>query len=133
VSSSSPPEVRFFIDRSLGAEIFATALREGGCVVLVHDDHFPADTPDPVWLAEAGRNGWVVVTKDKRIRFRPIEKAAFRAAGVRVFVFAQGSRRVPDLAKVFVDALPRIHRFIQNTNGPFIASVSMKGDIRLLT
>jgi hypothetical protein len=100
VSSSSPPEITFFIDRSLGAEIFATALRDAGCTVVVHDDRFPANTPDQIWLAEAGRNGWVVVTKDKRIRFRTIEKEAFRAAGVGVFVFAQGSRRVPDLAEV---------------------------------
>jgi len=54
----------FFIDRSLGRKYVAGALRTAGAKVEVHDDHFPQTTPDVEWLAEVGRRGWVVLSKD---------------------------------------------------------------------
>jgi hypothetical protein len=56
----------FFIDRSLGSGIVATALRGAGETVVIHDTVFDADTADVTWLAEAGKRGWVVLTKDAR-------------------------------------------------------------------
>ncbi|MEZ5614602.1 MAG: hypothetical protein R3E35_05245 [Rhodocyclaceae bacterium] len=58
----------FFIDRSLGRKQVAEAFREVGGTVEVHDNHFPQTTPDVDWLAEVGRRGWVVLSKDDRIR-----------------------------------------------------------------
>ena len=45
----------------------------------IHDDHFAPDTPDTVWLAEVGARGWVVLTKDSRIRRHPLELQALLA------------------------------------------------------
>jgi hypothetical protein len=57
--SKKPLElVAFFIDRSLGGKLIATALRDAGANVEVHDSHFKPDTPDVDWLTEVGKRGW---------------------------------------------------------------------------
>jgi hypothetical protein len=58
--------VTFFLDRSLGKEIVAQALRAAGADVEIHDDHFPPDAKDEDWLTEVGSLGWIVLTKDRR-------------------------------------------------------------------
>jgi PIN domain nuclease of toxin-antitoxin system len=64
----SPPEsLVFFVDRSLGRHVIPDALRASNAQVELHDTHFPEDAQDRVWLAEAGKRGWVVLTKDKRL------------------------------------------------------------------
>jgi uncharacterized protein with PIN domain len=90
-SGRKPPEPpTFFLDRSLGKKMVAEALRAAGAKVEVHDDHFAQDAQDEVWLTEVGSKGWVVLTKDQRIRFRVIEREALKAAGVRAFVLTAG-------------------------------------------
>ena len=77
----------FFVDRSLGKHDVPNALRAAGARVGVHDDHFPQDAPDEVWLPAVGRNGWAVLTSDDRIRYRQAEKSAATTAGVALFIF----------------------------------------------
>ncbi len=82
-SSSKPPSrYAFFIDRSLGSKIVANALRQAGAEVHIHDDYFPANARDEEWLRVVGQRGWVVLTKDKMIRYRGPELAALINAGV---------------------------------------------------
>jgi PIN like domain len=53
----------------------AGALRVAGAQIEVHDDHFPQDAPDELWLPEVGRRGWAVLTKDDRIRYLCLPKS----------------------------------------------------------
>jgi uncharacterized protein with PIN domain len=63
-----PPEpFTWFVDRALGRRL-AQELRAAGWKVEIHDDHFEQDAEDTLWLADVGRLGWVVLTKDKAIR-----------------------------------------------------------------
>jgi hypothetical protein len=50
-------------------------------MVEVHDDHFARDEEDRVWLQSVGEKGWVVLTKDQKLRYRPLEINALRARG----------------------------------------------------
>lgn len=59
-------------------------------------------------MAEAGRNGWTVLTRDKRIRHRQLEKIALRSAGVQAVVFTGGNVTMKDTAAILVRALPRL-------------------------
>ena len=80
-SGSKPPEALiFFIDRSLGKKIVAQALRDSGETVEIHDDHFLPDAKDEDWLVEVGSRGWIVLTKDDRIRYRVTERTAIMSA-----------------------------------------------------
>jgi hypothetical protein len=45
-----------------------------------------ADVRDRDWLPVAGRQGWVVLMRDKHVRSRPGERRALRENDVRAFV-----------------------------------------------
>ncbi len=74
--SLPPDEPTFLIDRSLGSRDVPEALRAAGALVEVHDDHFAQDAEDAVWLPAVGAQGWIVLTKDIRIRRHPLELSA---------------------------------------------------------
>lgn len=75
----------YFTDRDLGKK-FPEILRAAGLSVERHADHFQHDTPDEVWLREIGKKGWVAVTHDGRIRYKPNEKNAVVANNVALLV-----------------------------------------------
>ena len=109
-----------------------SALREIGETVEIHDDHFPPDAKDEVWLTEVGRRGWVVLTKDDRIRYRITERPAFASAKVKAFVLTSMQLQGSEMAEAFVIALPRIKRLIAKYPAPFLGRVSRTGRIALL-
>ena len=119
-----PDESVFFIDRSLGVEPIRSELIKCGLAVEIHDDHFARAEEDRVWLRAVGERGWVVLTKDQKLRYRPLEIAALRGSNARVFVLTAGNLRGTEIAAVFVKALPRIHRVLRSQPGPFLARVS---------
>jgi hypothetical protein len=133
-SLPSPPErLIFFIDRSLGRKVIPAALRAAGEEVRIHDEHFPQDAKDEVWLAQVGKSGWVALTKDKHIRYRASEIQALRAANVRAFVLtSRGDLTGAEVSQIFVKALPAIKRLCERMAPPFIALVDRTGDVRLV-
>jgi predicted nuclease of predicted toxin-antitoxin system len=112
-SVAKPPEgTVFFIDRSLGVEPIRTSLVDAGLGVEIHDDHFDRDADDRLWLRDVGARGWVILTKDQRLRYRPLELAALRASRASVFILVAGNLRGCEIAAVFVKALPRIYKIL---------------------
>lgn len=120
----------YFTDRDLGKQ-FGAILTSGGFTVERHADHFAHDTPDEVWLAEVGRRGWIALTHDGRIRYKPSERDAVIRHGVALLVIV-GKAPFPELAEAFVASLPRIERFLESHEPPFIAKVyrAPPGDTR---
>ena len=112
----------FFVDRSLGRTL-GEKLRAEGWKVELHDEHFAEDTPDDEWLVEVGAKGWVVLTKDKRIRKRAVEKQAVIEARVRIFTLPSGEMTGQEMANVYLANRARIGRFLKNNKPPFIAVV----------
>jgi hypothetical protein len=111
----------YFTDRDLGKR-FPEILRSSGLNVERHADHFAPDTPDAVWLEVVGGRGWIAITHDRRIRYKPNELAAVMRHGVALLVVV-GAAPFPDLAGAFVATLPRIERFLAEHQPPFIAKV----------
>jgi predicted nuclease of predicted toxin-antitoxin system len=124
--------VTFFIDRSLCQQQVAAALRARGANVEVHDDHFDQDAPDSEWLAAAGERGWVIISKDNRIRYRAAEVAAVTNAGAALFIFRGGNMRIVEIADALVAALSRMLRVVRKTRRPFIATVSKRGSVKII-
>jgi predicted nuclease of predicted toxin-antitoxin system len=110
-------------------EPIRTELINAGLVVEIHDDHFARDEEDRVWLQKVGERGWVVLTKDQRLRYRPLEIGALRASNARVFVLTAGNLRGTEIAAVFLAALPLICRILYSRPGPFVARVSQSGRV----
>jgi hypothetical protein len=111
----------YFTDRDLGKR-FGEILKAGGLTVERHADHFAPDTADEVWLAEVGKRGWIALTHDRRIRYKPNERDAVMRHGVALLVIV-GSAPFPELAQAFVATLPRIEQFLAANQAPFIAKV----------
>ncbi len=125
-----PPEsLVVFIDRSLGKKVVANALRNSGYTVEIHDDHFPPDAPDYVWLTEVSRRGWMVFTKDKRIKHRVAELHAVVSSGAMVFTLSGGSVKGGEMAQIFVNAMPKIVLYASENSGPFIVRVGRTGKL----
>jgi predicted nuclease of predicted toxin-antitoxin system len=130
--SKLPNPPVFFVDRSLGRHKFAGALREAGMHVEVHDDLFPGNAPDEMWLSAAGQNGWVVLTKDKNIRYHRREKEALVAHGVRAFVLTPKDVTADEMAEMCIRALPKISRALRKNKGAFVATIGRAGAVQVV-
>jgi hypothetical protein len=130
-SRKQPESLVFFIDRALGNKKIAEALRGAGASVRVHNEHFAPAERDDIWLPEIGRRGWVLLTKDSRIRYRTKEREALINARVRAFILISGNLSGPDMADILVKALPRIRRFVESHFPPFIAKIYKGGSVRM--
>ncbi|HEX7704823.1 MAG TPA: hypothetical protein VF701_00020 [Thermoanaerobaculia bacterium] len=132
-SATKPPEAAnvFFIDASMGRSIGARLKAEGFAVEL-HDDHFAQGTPDTEWLPIVGAKGWIVLTKDTRIRHRPSEKQALPGAGVRAFAFTSGSLSGSQMTDAIVKALPRMLKLLASHPHAFVARITATSDVAIL-
>jgi PIN like domain len=103
-----------------------------GARVICHHEIFPSLAPevnDAEWLLRAGHEGWVVLTKDKAIRYNPLERQAVLAAKVRCFMLMSGNADGYDMARALMIALPTMDRMVVEQAPPFIARVSALGKV----
>lgn len=119
--SGLPEPLVFFTDRDLG-KLFPSILSAAGLNVRRHADLFPHDCPDQTWLQRIAAEGWVAITHDGRIRYKPNEKKAVLEHGARLFVVI-GKAPFTQLADNFVATLSPIVDFIQTHPAPWIAKV----------
>ena len=87
-----------------------------------HVDHFAPDCADEAWLREVAARNWVAVTHDARIRYKPNELSAVMSHGVSLLVVV-GHAQYADLAASFALTAPRIFRFLDDHDPPFIGKV----------
>ncbi len=123
----------FFIDHCLGTEKVAQRLRrEGVDARVLVDEGFSADAEDVDWLPVVANKGWAILTKDKRIRRRAIEREAINESRAGAFILTASGLGGDAIADAFVRALPRMIR-IWNTRGrPFVAMVSAQGAVTVI-
>lgn len=76
--------------------------------------------------------GWVLITKDKNIRKRPLELQALQSSGVKAFVLTSGNLSGEAQALLFKDALPKMIRLIRREEPPFVARVTADSDVELI-
>jgi PIN like domain len=119
----------FFLDRSLGGRLVSEALCAQGETVEAHDAHFPKDASDVEWLGAVGHNGWVVLSKDDRIRLNEVERNALTEAGVAAFFLGRSDLAGPKMASAIVAALPAMKRALRRFHVPFIARISVDGNV----
>ena len=132
-SSPSPPEqIVFFTDENLGRHTVPEALRLAGEQVIAFYERFSSGTRDQVWLPEVGRNRWILLTKDSRIRYRRNEMQALLSSKMQSFVLVSSNLPGAEIAQIFVKVLPRMKRLCQRQRPPFIAHVHKDGTVALM-
>jgi hypothetical protein len=111
----------YFTDRDLGKG-FPEILKSAGLTVERHTDHFAHDAPDEKWLETVGKRGWIALTHDRRIRYKPNERDAVMRHGVALLVIV-GAAPFPDLARAFITSVAAVEHFLHRHKPPFIAKV----------
>ena len=121
-----------FFDRSIPRGV-ANALKEVRGDVAWLEDLFPHDAKDEDWLREAGSQGWLVLTRDRKIRTRPGERRAFMTNNVGGFcLMPKGNLTRWELLKLLATTLDEMERLFASTLRPFLYGVNSSGQIRRL-
>lgn len=105
------------------------ALRSAGYNVIAHDQLFTQDTADEVWLAEAGRQGWIVITADRRIRYRRDERDIFKAHGVRAVFLTSGNMTGPQTAGLLVRCAAKMQEVVGAATPPAAFTLTKDGHL----
>lgn len=100
--------------------------------VEVHEQHFAPDAADADWMRAATERGWLILTKDKRVRRRPGELQTIRDAGAAAFILTAGDLPGSDQAAAFLGARTRIEQLARNYSRPLIATISAAGIVTLI-
>lgn len=126
----SDDTIRFFFDESL--------LGVGKAIAMVRPDSVYAGHPrckidkgvlDIEWLPVAAREDWVVILRDKRIRYRPTERKMVANLDLRLFILTKsGNLGNWEQLKLLVRYWNRMEKVIQeHPNGPWIYTVNNAG------
>ena len=105
------------------------ALTIAGIQFIPHHDRFAPDCPDEEWLPVAGKEGWIVLTRDKNIRRKPNELQAFKANRVLAIVLSSGQASAADTADLIIRLYPKLMRKVQNAKPPAMFTVTLTGTI----
>lgn len=126
-SVALPESATLFIDRCAWSRPLGEALDQLVVPYIAHHQRFAPDAPDEEWLAVAGRESWIVLTRDKHIRRRPSELEAFREHKVIVFVLAVGNASAAETAELITRLYDKIQRLANQAKPPVMYSVTRSG------
>ena len=123
--------VYFADENTLG---MAKVLRQLDREDVLHPGHpslpgVPLGTLDLDWMPVVGAAGFIVVTRDRRIRTRPAEVDAYRSHGIRsVWIGAKRDMSPHMQAELFLDHEERLVReIIKRGPGPWALAMTVSG------
>lgn len=119
----------FYVDASIPIDVRMALASVRDDVLYAGGPKAPKeDAQDRHWLETAGRNDWVVLKRDKRIRTRAWERDALIAAGVRTFCLTgAGNYTRWGVLELLVQRWRRIEELADAIPGPYIYSVTKEG------
>lgn len=126
-SAALPEPITLFVDRCAWSRLLGEALDAIGANFIAHHQRFAPGAPDEEWLTVAGREGWLVLTRDKHIRRRPSELEAFQTHKVIVFVLAAGNASAAETADLVTRLYDKIQRLAAQAKPPVMYSVTRSG------
>lgn len=101
---------------------------------VVHPGHVglpevPRGATDEAWLEVVGDLRLLVITRDKRIRYRPVERQRWVDHGVRGFVLTgAGNMRIDDQLALIEQRWAAMGRLVEaHPDGPWMYSVTRSG------
>ncbi len=140
--SAGPPEspIHIFVDRNLASGVLLRELREAqitrdlGLEFRSHMEEFPefdtvGEISDAQWLGEIGQRGWLILSRDLRIRYNQAEKQAIKDSRASFFAITAKKASSKELASIVVKAMNRVVTFAEQHDPPFIARIYRDGRI----
>lgn len=116
----------FLVDKNLSPQL-AAGMKGFGEDVVHLTDVLPPDVKDTELLAHVGSEGWCLVTRDIRIRYRRAESAALRENRVGAFFMGGKNLRRCELIQQLVRNWPRMKALAAKTRLPFAFRIPPKG------
>lgn len=102
-------------------------MRDAGANVEHPGGAIPFGATDGVWLDKCGKNGWIVLTRDKHIRRRRLEKEALRASGVAAFAITSGEATAEETANTIQRLLQKFVNMSVSEPKPFLYTFGLSG------
>ena len=128
-SKKPPDRLTLFFDENFGRKKIKELLQGVDARVEVHADHFETGTEDAEWIPEVTKRGWIILSFDRRIRYKANERAAIREHRARVFFLTAAETTAEQAAQIVRAAIPRIEKLVQETHAPFYATINKNGEI----
>ncbi len=94
-----------------------------------HSAHFAPGTVDAEWLPFVGMRGWALLTTDKRIQYRILEREAVKSSGVATFYFSRNNMSGRELAGALRKAVPAMCRMFVDREPPYFAAITSAGEV----
>jgi hypothetical protein len=117
--------VTFFIDVNLGTQI-KDYLVEMGLTVVLHAEHFAGRANDVDWIPFIAQKGWPVLTRDRQIRRRPLERQAVIDGALKFFVIGCANAGLPTYVQVVRSHLNSIKSLALWMPEPFISTMTLQ-------
>ena len=127
-----PPVI--FLDECIGGHDIVEQLRARGHVIRIPDEPggVSRGLTDSEWTRQVANRDWVAVTRDKRIQYRAAQKQAVAQAKLALFVLrARGNLSGAEIVETIDLAAPRMARFLEKHEPPFIAGIYRGGRVEL--
>ena len=123
-----------FFDRDVGTALpKALDILRLPTNVEYHQNHFPTDAQDDVWMADVGPRGWIVVGHDSQHHRRPIELSAIQQYGIGCF-YLWGRHAVRwEKMRCFPNAYQRIFEAIDTTPKHFVYRITQVSRLEIVS
>lgn len=118
--------MKFFIDNNLGQQL-ANGMKAFGEEVMHLKEKFSEDTPDVEWLSYVGEQNLILVTRDLKVRYRPLELKALKEYKVGAFFLGGKNRTRCELIQQLVRNWPRMKSLANTELRPFAFRVPPTG------
>lgn len=97
-----------------------------------HQQHFPMNETDDVWLPQVGQRGWTVIGHDSQHHIQENEISAIKQYNIGCFYLWGAEAKRWEKMQCFAKAYERIIQAEMKTPRPFIYRVTKAGLLRLI-
>jgi PIN like domain len=109
--------------------VLLEAMRAAGANVRHVGDAVPYGSADEDWLTEIGSRGWIALMRDQKVRKRPLEIAALKAAGVAAFAYTGGQATALNTAEAICPRLVKFANMAVSEPKPFLFTFGVAGSL----
>lgn len=127
------PAPTFNVDESIFSNALVAELQAASIAFDRVGFSVPFGAPDDVWLSHCGRNSYLALTRDQRIRYRSLEKQALIDHGVACFTFTQGQATATQCAARIIALAPKMMAIAASESRPFLYTFGLVGGLSRVT
>jgi hypothetical protein len=127
------PAPIFYVDESIFSNALVAELTAAGIAFDRVGLTVPFGAPDHMWLSHCGRHSYLALTRDQRIRYRPLEKRALIDHGVGCFTFTQGQATATQCAARIVALAPKMGTIAASQPRPFLYTFGLVAGLSRVT